>query len=88
MKVVLFEDRCCAQAEKCHAMPVCPTGALRSHETKSNLVIDDELCTGCGVCIDACCGNAIAEEGLLPSQKDTSCSCGCDCECGNMSSCC
>jgi small redox-active disulfide protein 2 len=75
MKPVLDERKCPAM-ETCPAIPACPEGAIR-HVTDKNaklggrIVFELAICTGCGDCVTACCGNAIAlvEENTIVKEK-------------------
>ncbi|KUK04548.1 MAG: hypothetical protein PWR26_898 [Methanosarcinales archaeon] len=64
----LIDRALCVGCECCHAGSVCPTGAIRGHGTG----IDTSLCTGCGVCVEACPHGAIRrmEAVLTPRQID------------------
>ena len=43
-----------ADCKKC--VDVCPEGAITHSK---GIIIDDELCTECGVCVDDCCKGAL-----------------------------
>ncbi len=57
--------KCPAMEDICKAIPACPVRAI-SYITDENaklggrIIIDEALCDGCGICIDACCGKAIS----------------------------
>jgi small redox-active disulfide protein 2 len=74
MKPVLDERKCPAQ-ETCPAIPACTEGAIRHVANKNvklggRIVFELAICTGCGDCVTACCGNAIAlvEEDQIPEE--------------------
>jgi small redox-active disulfide protein 2 len=62
--------------ETCPAIPACPDGAIRHVADKNvklggRIVFELEICSGCGDCVPACCGNAIvlAEENLITEEN-------------------
>lgn len=64
MTPIINKHKCPAQNELCKAIPVCPNGAISYMEDENEplggkIVIDDALCGDCGVCVEACCGQAI-----------------------------
>jgi ferredoxin len=64
MKPSVDKRKCPAQNELCKAIPACPTGAISYVEDENEplggkIVIDETLCNDCGLCVDACCGQAI-----------------------------
>lgn len=64
MKPVIDKRKCPAQKELCKAIPACPDGALQyvadeNEPLGGKIVVDEALCSECGLCVDACCGNAI-----------------------------
>ncbi len=74
MKVVLDERKCPA-VDTCPAIPACPEGAIRHVADKNaklggRIVIELSICTGCGECVTACCGNAIALTEVLPAAEE------------------
>jgi len=72
MKPVLDERKCPAM-ETCPAIPACSEGAIRHVADKNaklagRIVFELAICTGCGDCVTACCGKAVAlvEEDQIP----------------------
>lgn len=64
MTPAINKGKCPAQNEPCKAIPACPNGAIAYVEDEKEplggkIVIDDALCSDCGACIEACCGQAI-----------------------------
>jgi len=64
MKPVLNERKCPAQEKICPAIPACSEKAITyvvdaSRPLGGRIVFDYDRCNGCGVCLAACCGNAI-----------------------------
>jgi len=64
MKAVLNERKCPAQAQICKAIPACPEDAITysvddSAPLGGRIIFDETRCTGCGVCVEASCGEAI-----------------------------
>jgi len=64
MKPVLNERKCPAQEQICRAIPACPENAITYIADEhallgGRIVFNDECCTGCGECVEACCGSAI-----------------------------
>lgn len=74
MKAILDESKCPA-SETCPAISACPEGAIR-HVVDRNatlggrIVIELSICTGCGDCVTACCGNAISLVEELPVVEE------------------
>jgi small redox-active disulfide protein 2 len=74
MKPILDEGKCPA-LETCPAIPACPEGAIR-HVTDKNtalggrIVFELSICTGCGDCVTACCGNAITLAEEKPTTEE------------------
>ncbi len=64
MTAVLNKRKCPAQNFMCKPITICPNGAI-SYQADENeplggrILINSELCDDCGLCIDACCGQAI-----------------------------
>ena len=44
----------CRQCKKAHCAEACPEDAIQYDETLRAWLVDEELCTGCGLCVDAC----------------------------------
>lgn len=64
MKPVINKRKCPAQKEICKAIPACLNQAISYVEDENErlggkIVIDYELCSGCGICAEECCGHAI-----------------------------
>ena len=64
MNLSIDTRKCPAQEKVCTVIPACPTGAVRYEpDAKSKLggriVIVDELCNECGLCVTVCCGQAV-----------------------------
>jgi ferredoxin len=65
MKPYLDKKKCPAQKDLCLAIRACPKGAVLYVEDEQDplggkIVFDETLCDGCGDCVTACCGQAIA----------------------------
>jgi small redox-active disulfide protein 2 len=76
LKPVLDERKCPAQ-ETCPAIPACAEGAIRHVVDKNaklggRIVFEPAICTGCGDCVTACCGNAIALSEIIPIAENNS----------------
>jgi NAD-dependent dihydropyrimidine dehydrogenase PreA subunit len=56
---VLINFKICDNAKECSGIEVCPTGALSWDESKNTIRIDNNKCTSCGLCEDACMVGAI-----------------------------
>jgi small redox-active disulfide protein 2 len=74
LKPVLDERKCPAM-ETCPAIPACPEGAIRHVADKNaklggRIVFELAICTGCGDCVTACCGNAIALTEEIPTAEE------------------
>jgi ferredoxin len=64
MKPYLIEKKCPAVKEMCKAIAACSREAIRYLEDEDaplggRIVFDHEKCDGCGLCVTACCGNAV-----------------------------
>lgn len=46
--------RPCMMCKKPDCVPACPTGAMYQRESDGLVFINEELCIGCGDCIEAC----------------------------------
>ena len=74
MKAILDESKCPA-SETCPAVSVCPEGAIRHVADKKSplggrIVIELSICTGCGDCVPACCGDAITLAEVVPEEHE------------------
>jgi len=75
MKANLDESKCPA-SETCPAVSACPEGAIRHVSDKKStlggrIVIELSICTGCGDCVTACCGDAIILADVLPDVEES-----------------
>jgi len=57
---------------------ICPTGAISMEKVdeEKSLVIDNTLCSGCGLCVTFCKNDALRlhyPEGLKELQEGTNC---------------
>jgi NAD-dependent dihydropyrimidine dehydrogenase PreA subunit len=64
MKPVINKQKCPAQKEMCQAIQACPDGAMKYIEDDNEplggkIIVDEALCSECGLCVEACCGQAI-----------------------------
>ncbi len=64
MKPIINKRKCPAQKELCKAIPACPDNALHyvadeNEPLGGKIVINEAVCNACGLCVEACCGNAI-----------------------------
>ena len=50
----------CAQCDDAPCIPSCPVDALSISEKTGAILVDRDLCTACGICIDACPGRVPA----------------------------
>jgi small redox-active disulfide protein 2 len=74
----ILDERKCPAMQTCPAIPACPEGAIRHVADKNTklggrIVFELAICTDCGDCVTACCGNAIilAEEVPIIEEKPT-----------------
>ena len=64
MNPYLNKRKCPAIREMCKAIEACTSGAIAYVEDEmerlgGRIVFDHEKCDGCGLCVTACCGDAI-----------------------------
>lgn len=64
MTAVVLKRKCPAQAQLCKAIPACPTQAISYQEDEKEplggrILVDPEKCDDCGICVLACCGQAM-----------------------------
>jgi ferredoxin len=64
MPAILNTRKCPVQEQMCKAIPACPKGAITYQADENEplggkILIDTELCDNCGLCVEACCGQAI-----------------------------
>ena len=64
MQPHLIARRCPAQKDLCKAIEACATGAIYYVEDQQEplggkILFDYDRCDGCGLCVPACCGQAI-----------------------------
>lgn len=67
MKPIINKRKCPAQKEICTAIPACTNQALSylvddNEPLGGRIVLDEALCNACGLCVEACCGQAIQME--------------------------
>ena len=73
----------CLQCETALCMEVCPVNAIQRDPETSAVVIDQETCLGCGMCVAACPFGYMHMDGSL--QKATKCDlCGGNPKCVQM----
>ena len=63
-KYEILED--CVNCTAC--LNACPEGAIS--ELPKYSVIDQEKCTGCGICFDVCLINVVLKDGQRPMNMD------------------
>ena len=61
----------CQQCEEAPCMEACPTDALVRENHMAVMTVDQENCTGCGECIDACPAGCI----FMDKQQDVAICC-------------
>ncbi len=61
----------CQQCEKASCIEACPSRALSRNREDDPLTIDEEKCSGCGDCTDACPAGCI----FLDNQRNLAVSC-------------
>jgi NAD-dependent dihydropyrimidine dehydrogenase PreA subunit len=64
MKAYIDMDKCASDNRICKPLKECPVGAINWIEDDdeplgSRMEINNESCTGCGICVDLCCGHCI-----------------------------
>jgi Pyruvate/2-oxoacid:ferredoxin oxidoreductase delta subunit len=64
MRPVINKRKCPAQKEICKAIQACPNEALiyvadENEPLGGKIVLDEALCSECGLCAEECCGQAI-----------------------------
>ncbi len=64
MKAVIDKQKCASDPRMCKPLKECPAGAFSWVEDDdeplgSRMEIDEGKCTGCGLCVELCCGNCI-----------------------------
>jgi len=64
MPAVINKRKCAAQENICLPITTCPSEAIAyvaddNEPLGGRIIIDITLCDDCGVCVDACCGQAI-----------------------------
>ena len=64
MKAYIDKRKCPSENRMCKPLSECPEKAISWIEDDdeplgSRMEIDEEKCTGCGICVPLCCGNCI-----------------------------
>jgi len=64
MKPRINKRKCPAQNDLCKVIRACPTQAItyvadENEPLGGKILIDESLCSGCGICAEECCGDAI-----------------------------
>ena len=64
MKPIINKRKCQAQKEMCKAIQACQNEALiyiadENEPLGGKIVVDEALCSECGLCVEECCGHAI-----------------------------
>jgi len=64
MKAVIDKQKCASDPRMCKPLKDCPTGAISWVEDDdeplgSRMEIDESKCSGCGLCVELCCGSCI-----------------------------
>ena len=64
MKAYINKEKCASDNRICKPLRDCPAAAISWVEDEdeplgSRMEVDEDKCTGCGVCVDLCCGNCI-----------------------------
>jgi Fe-S-cluster-containing dehydrogenase component len=55
----IFQPKVCRMCRNAKCISVCPTEALHYDEQGNLVILDPDLCNGCGLCIEACPFDAI-----------------------------
>jgi len=68
MKAYIDKRKCPSENRMCKPLVECPEKAISWIEDDdeplgSRMEIDEEKCTGCGICVPLCCGNCIEIRG-------------------------
>jgi carbon-monoxide dehydrogenase iron sulfur subunit len=66
-----FIPNVCQQCEDAPCISACPSDALLQESTTGIITVNEETCTGCNLCIDACVYNAI----FIHPEKNTAVVC-------------
>lgn len=64
MKATINKAKCVSDNRICKPLKECPTDAIVWIEDEdeplgSRMEIDQDKCSGCGICVDLCCGHCI-----------------------------
>ncbi|MCL2774849.1 MAG: 4Fe-4S binding protein [Oscillospiraceae bacterium] len=64
MKAYIDKQKCSSEPRICKPIAECPEKAISWIEDDeeplgSRMEIDEEKCTGCGICVPLCCGDCI-----------------------------
>ena len=64
MKACIDKRKCSSDIRICKPLTECPTQAILWVEDEeeplgSRMEINEEKCTGCGICVPLCCGDCI-----------------------------
>lgn len=54
MKTIEVNAEYCPQNHPCPTVRMCPVGAISQKDFFSVPVVDEEKCTGCGICTTTC----------------------------------
>lgn len=77
-----FTPKNCIQCEDRNCIKICPTNALSFDESTGAVLIDQDSCIQCGLCIDACSYSGIGMIEKAGQQQISVCDlCGGDPEC-------
>ena len=53
-KKIVVNKHMCPQNHPCPTVNICPTGAIQQESPFNAPAIDEEKCTGCGLCLKSC----------------------------------